>query len=488
MRLTSGQADHSMSKKIVKNLLIICLSSVCIAWGDDPCKKAYDRLTFQPRMSLVEALRDVTSIRHNVRSYGAVGDGHHDDTQSIRNTVASAKAGDAVFFPPGKYLVTAPIMIDKSRITIKGEHAEILFRPVKTRGVSFRSLTNGKSYGKRFSSSVFLIQGNLELSGYKVSGNYTESATRLECPASSEKFAKGDLVVVISSDHGTQVRLPKKKLHMNREQNFISRIESVEESAIVIADPLPFPLEAENNPLVFRINAVVNVNISDLKIAIDPAKQGVENISGITLIFAAGTVMHNISVRHASKESVNIQHGYQCKISECNLTDMVRFTSENGLGVNLDRSHFCVIQNNYIANCRHGVLLNHGNSNCVVEQNKIEGAKSIAAIDLHGEFNSYNVIRENTIFRCKAGIAVGGGGDQHYNDGPFNVLTGNQVTDCEIGIQIKNKTPSTIIGDNKIHNIKFKHKELMIMDTSPDDIIRIKKDKAHPSHLRIIKK
>lgn len=489
MRLTSGQANFSMFKNIIYTLVIMCLGGICNAWGEDRLKKAYNRLTFKPVMSIAEGFRDDTKLRHNVRDYGAVGDGCHDDTQSIENAVAKATAGETVFFPPGKYMITSPIIIEKSHIAVKGKDAEIIFRPAATRELSFRSLNNGKSFGKKFSSSAFLIKGDFRLPGYKVGGNNTENATRLECPAASGKFAEGDVVVVTNSDHGKKVKLAKKVLHMNREQNLISRVERVEESAIVLADPLPFPLEAINKLVVFPISAVVNVKLSDLTITIAPEKQDVENISGITLIYTAGTVIHKVSLRHALTESINLQHCYQCEISECNLTDMLRFNSQNGLAVNLDRSHFCVIQNNFIANCRHAVLLNHGNSNNVIEHNKIEDARTIGAIDLHGEFNSYNVIRANDISGCKAGIVVGGGGEHHYNDGPFNAVADNQITDCDIGIQIKNETASTIIADNTVNNIKHKNKEIMMIGTSADDIIQIKKStKPAPHNLKVKKR
>jgi hypothetical protein len=464
-----------MFKNLIYTLVIICLGGTYNAWSDDRLKKAYDRLTFKPVMSLGEGFRDDAKLRHNVRDYGAVGDGYHDDTQSIEKAVAKATAGETVFFPPGKYMITSPIIIDKSHIAVKGKDAEIIFRPVATRELSFRSLNNGKSFGKKFSSSAFLIKGDFLLPGYKVGGNNTENATRLECPVATEKFAEGDLVVVTNTNHGKKVKLSKKVLYMNREQNLFSRVERVEQSAIVLADPLPFPLEAINKLVVFQISAVVNVELSDLTITIASKKKDVENISGITLIYTAGAVINKVSLRHTLKESINLQHCYQCEISECNLTDMFRFDSQNGLAVNLDRSHFCVIQNNFIANSRHAVLLNHGNSNCVIEHNLIKDARAIAAIDLHGEFNSYNVIRANEISGCKAGIVVGGGGEHHYNDGPFNAVIDNKITDCDIGIQIKNETASTIMADNKINKIKYKNKEIMVIHASEDDIIQIKK-------------
>lgn len=462
----------------IRNMAIIvfCLAISSSACGDESFEQAYHRLTFQPRMSLQCAFPDDTGIIHNIQFFGAKGDGRHDDTQSIKNAIKRTNKGDTVFFPPGKYLVTSPIILHKSGITIKGSNAEIIFRPVESKGWSFRSLNSGKNCSREIPSSVFLVMGNLEVAGYELCGYGLKNTSRLELCTPIDILSKGDLVVIESSDHGELVKLRDKEVYLDREQNFISSIDSVEGSVIVIADPMPFPLEVENNPMVFIIKPIANVKILDLSITIAPAKPDVADVSGITMAYAVGTIIRNITVRHALKESVNLQHCYQCEISQCRLIDMFRRASTNGLGVNLDRSHFCLIRNNFIANCRHGVLLNHGNSNCVVENNRIEKVTSIAAIDLHGEFNSYNVIRQNYISKCKAGIVLGGGGEKHYNDGPFNALTGNQITDCDIGIQIKNKTPSTIIGTNRFDNFKYEEKQFMRIDTSSDQIIRIEKE------------
>jgi hypothetical protein len=52
----------------------------------------------------------------NVKNYGAVGDGHHDDWFAISKAIAAAQSesGDnnAVFFPPGDYLFTGQLQAD----------------------------------------------------------------------------------------------------------------------------------------------------------------------------------------------------------------------------------------------------------------------------------------------------------------------------------------------------------------------------------------
>ena len=50
--------------------------------------------------------------RANVKAFGAVGDGVHDDTQAVQLAIASfGNQGGVVFFPEGKYLITGQIVL-----------------------------------------------------------------------------------------------------------------------------------------------------------------------------------------------------------------------------------------------------------------------------------------------------------------------------------------------------------------------------------------
>jgi hypothetical protein len=56
----------------------------------------------------------------NVFSYGAHGDGVTDDTQAIQSAINAAEAGNGtVFFPAGKFIISAPLSITSS-VTVQG--------------------------------------------------------------------------------------------------------------------------------------------------------------------------------------------------------------------------------------------------------------------------------------------------------------------------------------------------------------------------------
>ena len=59
---------------------------------------------------------------HNVRDYGAVGDGITDDTAALRAALLAAKVagGGVVFMPAGTYVVTSTLAVNGSNIVLRG--------------------------------------------------------------------------------------------------------------------------------------------------------------------------------------------------------------------------------------------------------------------------------------------------------------------------------------------------------------------------------
>jgi hypothetical protein len=55
----------------------------------------------------------------NVKSFGAKGDGHTDDTWAVIKAIEQARWGSAVFFPAGKYVITKRIDIRK-QVVLRG--------------------------------------------------------------------------------------------------------------------------------------------------------------------------------------------------------------------------------------------------------------------------------------------------------------------------------------------------------------------------------
>ncbi len=105
------------------------------------------------RISVADGEENITirtlpeTVSLNVRHFGAVGDGVHDDTAAIQAAITCCPAGGRVRIPAGDYLVT-PIFL-KSHITIElQEGAKLLLHTDRSRfpilpGVTF---TQGEDY------------------------------------------------------------------------------------------------------------------------------------------------------------------------------------------------------------------------------------------------------------------------------------------------------------------------------------------------------
>ncbi len=60
---------------------------------------------------------------YNVQSYGATGNGSTDDTAAIQSAISAASAnadGAVVYFPPGNYVTSSPLVVSKSGVMLLG--------------------------------------------------------------------------------------------------------------------------------------------------------------------------------------------------------------------------------------------------------------------------------------------------------------------------------------------------------------------------------
>lgn len=99
--------------------------------------------------------------KHDIRDYGAKVDGSTDDTQAVQDAIASASAGDTVYFPSGTTVVRSSggsaLNVNKSHsgLTLKGEGKESV---VKLGG------------GHDNFCSILLIEGDTGVTNFLVEG------------------------------------------------------------------------------------------------------------------------------------------------------------------------------------------------------------------------------------------------------------------------------------------------------------------------------
>ena len=102
---------------------------------------------------------------------------------------------------------------------------------------------------------------------------------------------------------------------------------------------------------------------------------------------------------------------------------------------------------------RHAILLQFPTHNNLVAENTITGSL-LDAIDLHGEGEYLNEIRDNMVIGGnQAGIALGNSGgskNKHDASGPGNWVHSNDLIGNRQGVLVILGTPDTLIEDNRI--------------------------------------
>ena len=119
-----------------------------------------------------------------------------------------------------------------------------------------------------------------------------------------------------------------------------------------------------------------------------------------------------------------------------------------------DSRHNVVIGNTFDGkHLRHAILLQFPTHNNLVAENTITGSL-LDAIDLHGEGEYLNEIRDNTVIGGhRAGIGLGNSGgsrNKHDASGPGNWVHSNFLTGNRQGVLVILGTPDTLIEDNRI--------------------------------------
>ncbi|VGO19110.1 glycosyl hydrolase family 28-related protein [Pontiella sulfatireligans] len=130
----------------------------------------------------------------NVKSFGAKGDGVHDDLQAFMDAISANKNG-AIYVPPGRYKITNILNIQKSNVVLRGGGPEksILFFPVPLNEINpvWFTTPKGKKIS-RYSWSGGLLQINGDFQTVKLA-EVTARAKR------------GDKTLTVSSTMGLKV-------------------------------------------------------------------------------------------------------------------------------------------------------------------------------------------------------------------------------------------------------------------------------------------
>lgn len=122
----------------------------------------------------------------NVKDHGAMGDGSADDTDAIQAVIGASREGDAIYFPPGTYLLS-------ERLAPKAR--QVYFSLTETATLKALPDSEWFSVFDVGGGSVELHHLTLDLSG------------TIEPPTETKKAPAPPPAIRVQSDDGTVARL-----------------------------------------------------------------------------------------------------------------------------------------------------------------------------------------------------------------------------------------------------------------------------------------
>lgn len=222
------------------------------------------------------------------------------------------------------------------------------------------------------------------------------------------------------------------------------------------------------------------------------AAPGVSNltVSSFSITMAAGKFFHagirlgaegkvqvsRIAVRQLKidkhqKFGIQLQNAYHTLVEYNTISNASALGGGgSGYGIIIDQSKS---NNNWVRGnvigpvIRHAILLQYYTHHNLIDGNTVTGAVS-GAIDLHGEDEYSNEIRNNRVSDCVrngTSVSPNGGGIEvgefsgwigsvfmHDNSGRYNWIHHNEVSNCTYGLFITNNSNYTYIEDNVFRN------------------------------------
>jgi hypothetical protein len=264
----------------------------------------------------------------NVRDFGAVGDGKHDDSQAFLDAIANTAKG-AIRVPAGKYVITKRLVISKSNLVLRGDGPD---KTILEFPKSLAELDGIDPATIKVSSPYAFGNVYLKLSGgdagktvADVTAGAKRGATALKVSGTAG-LSVGQLVTLVETDtdntlaermYGDSVD-PGSDLVGDRLVNFHSRIAAIEGNTLTLERPIPIDVETRWSP---KINTF----------APKVTESGIEHLT--------------VHFKGSDYRGHFLEAGYNA-IQLANVTNSwvrdVRIVNAD-LGVTVNGSHFCTV-------------------------------------------------------------------------------------------------------------------------------------------------
>jgi len=352
----------------------------------------------------------VSSTRINVKDYGALGNGSHNDASAIQQAIgALPDEGGIVYIPEGTYLMNSPLTISKNNISIIGDGRD------KTR-LKF-------NYTERALGAI-LISSKSHTGWQGIAGGYTKGSTEITVQDGS--LYSGYKYLEIQQKNDPEKMYTRAKWNASWGHDAVGeiiKIKSIHGNIISLEEPLSHNYRSRLSPELRGVHLIEYGGIESLYIELTRNT----NAHTIWIDKAAYTKIKNIESNMTSRGHVNIWSSYKCEVTDSYFHHSYDYgEGGHGYGVQLMRhTTGCLTQNNIFHDLRHSMILSIGPSANVFaynysHSNRSQTAAKLADIALHGFYPSYNLFEGNVV--QEIGIA-----DYWGPAGPGNTFLRNCV-------------------------------------------------------------
>lgn len=218
-----------------------------------------------------EAALPSPAVTHNVRDFGATGDGTTDDSDAFLRAIAAMDSG-VLLIPEGRYVITKILLIDKPGIVLRGEGPEktTLYFPTPLNDIqpNWGATTGGRRTSNYSWSGGFIaIRGSYqsdrlaEIVGDTKRGGYAfqvNDATALKVGAEIEIRVDDDAANSLARHlYSDDPRTSLDKLNGRTQASLVTRITAIAGERITVDRPLRFDITAAWTPGVHRFAPTV---------------------------------------------------------------------------------------------------------------------------------------------------------------------------------------------------------------------------------------
>jgi hypothetical protein len=321
----------------------------------------------------------------NVTDYGATGNGTTNDQPAVLSAIAALNGNlGYVYFPPGNYLMTAPVSLPDS-VILKGCSSDSSVLSFNFGTVSFDCIT----------MSGTTASGFIQIDGGYTKGNYWIVSD------SAFLFNPLDYVEIVENN-GSWNDVPATWAEQSVGQ--IAQIEHINNDSAFLFSPLRITYESQLNPRIRKIFPRVNAGVECLKIKrLDQSSSG----ANIMICLAANCVVRGVESDKSVSAHIDIFQSTRILVEGNYFHHAFIYdgASKHGYGVTLNaHSGECLITNNIFRYLRHAMMVKTGANGNVFSYNysrEVHRSEPISNyggdISLHGHYAYANLFEGNIV-------------------------------------------------------------------------------------------